>query len=342
MTTPGQFRTVKLADIRVGQRHRKDLGDIAALIKSIEAVGLLQPPVVTAELQLIAGGRRLQALRELGRQEADVYVAAGLDDALDRLRAEREENTCRKELTPSEAVAFAEALEALEKEQARQRQTAGVNQHTEASGKLPEGSRGQTRDKVGAALGMSGRTYEKAKAVVEAAAEDPEGCGPLVEEMDRTGKVDPAFKKARASRPGQKKGKGRRERPWFRPTGIAASLERLGEHDATLRDAIEEVVPRLRRAEQNELARGGPDAVRQKALELRWEGKPQRLLQTVRDYGSDSERRAWNLGAPVSDEVRGQALGLLQEVHKTVGDWIRKLEQLRANHLDGAAPAAEG
>jgi hypothetical protein len=177
---------------------------------------------------------------------------------------------------------------------------------------------------------MSGRTYAKAKAVVEAAAEDPERCGPLVEEMDRTGKVDPSFKKVRASRPRQENGgKGRRERPWFRPAGIAASLERLGEQDATLRDDIEVVVPRLCKAKQNALARGGPDAVRQKALELRWEGKTQRLLQTVR-----SEHRAWNLGAPVSDEVRGQALDQLRQAHQIVGDWIRRLEQLR--------PAAEG
>jgi ParB family chromosome partitioning protein len=192
--------TVRLEEIHVGARHRKDLGDIAALAHSIEAVGLLQPPVVTADLQLIAGVRRLEALRQLGRREVDVYVAVGLDDAVAQVLAERDENTCRKELTPSEAVAFAAALEALEKEKARQRQTAGVNQHTEASGKLPEGSRGQTRDKVGAALGMSGRTYEKAKAVVEAARADPEKYGGLQEQMDRTGRVNGVYRRLKIAR----------------------------------------------------------------------------------------------------------------------------------------------
>jgi hypothetical protein len=48
------------------------------------------------------------------------------------------------------------ALEELERPKAKDRKTSGTNQHTEPSGKLPEGSKGQTRDKVGAAIGMSG------------------------------------------------------------------------------------------------------------------------------------------------------------------------------------------
>jgi len=43
---------------------------------------------------------------------------------------------------------------------------------------------------------MSGRTLEKAKAVVEAAREDP-SLQPVVEEMDSTGKVNPAFEKVK-------------------------------------------------------------------------------------------------------------------------------------------------
>ena len=39
---------------------------------------------------------------------------------------------------------------------------------------------GETRDKVGPAVGMSGKTYEKAKAVVAAAEESPEEFGDLV------------------------------------------------------------------------------------------------------------------------------------------------------------------
>ena len=48
----------------------------------------------------------------------------------------------------------------------------------------------KTRDAVGASVGMSGKTYEKAKAVVEAARAEPEKYEPLVEQMDTSGKVD--------------------------------------------------------------------------------------------------------------------------------------------------------
>ena len=42
---------------------------------------------------------------------------------------------------------------------------------------------------------MSGPTYQRAKAVVVAAKEDPETFGPIAEEMDRTGSVLGAFNK---------------------------------------------------------------------------------------------------------------------------------------------------
>jgi hypothetical protein len=79
---------------------------------------------------------------------------------------------------------------------AKHRQKAGRQAGGKASGKLPQASAGRTRDKVAEAVGMSGRTYEKARAVVEAAEADP-AAAPLVEEMDRTGKVNPAFQAAR-------------------------------------------------------------------------------------------------------------------------------------------------
>jgi ParB family chromosome partitioning protein len=43
---------------------------------------------------------------------------------------------------------------------AAERIEAGINQHTEPCGNLPEGSNGRTRDKVGGAIGMSGKTLE--------------------------------------------------------------------------------------------------------------------------------------------------------------------------------------
>jgi ParB family chromosome partitioning protein len=63
-----------IADIRIGQRHRRDLGDIDALAASISEVGLLHPVVVTPDGRLIAGQRRLEACRSLGWSEVTATV----------------------------------------------------------------------------------------------------------------------------------------------------------------------------------------------------------------------------------------------------------------------------
>jgi N6-adenosine-specific RNA methylase IME4/ParB-like chromosome segregation protein Spo0J len=191
---------VPVSEIVVGDRHRRDLGDIDALAASIHDVGLLQPLVLTPDHRLVAGARRLAAVRALGWVKVPVRVVNGLADAVKQLRAERDENVCRKDFTPSEAVAVAATLEALERPEAEKRKKSGTNQHTEPSGKLPEGSKGQVRDKAAGAVGMSGRTLEKAKAVVEAARKNPEKYGKLKEQMDRSGKVNGAFKRLQVAR----------------------------------------------------------------------------------------------------------------------------------------------
>jgi MT-A70 len=117
-------------------------------------------------------------------------VIPNLSDALSALQAERDENTCREDFSISEALALGERLEGLERQAAKQRQGTGTDKHP---GKLP-GSWGRTRDCVAAALGMSGRNYEKAKAVVQAAQSEPKRYGKILERMERSGKVDRAYR----------------------------------------------------------------------------------------------------------------------------------------------------
>lgn len=174
-------------------RYRQELGDIAALAQSIRDVGLLHPIVVTPDGRLIAGARRLAACKSLGWADIPVTVV-DLDEIM---RGEHAENVYRKDFTPTEAVAIGRALEVRERGKAKERQATGWGDHS-GSGKLPEPEwkRGDTRDKVGAAVGMSGRTYEKAKEVVDAAESKPETFGDLPELMDTKG-VDRAFKEVR-------------------------------------------------------------------------------------------------------------------------------------------------
>jgi ParB family chromosome partitioning protein len=106
-TTPSR----PIDQIIVGQRHRRDLGDLEALAASIAEIGLLHSIVICPDGRLIAGERRLRAAKLLGWTEIPVHVV-DLDAVV---RGEFAENTYRKNLTPSEAVAIAQALEPLEK-----------------------------------------------------------------------------------------------------------------------------------------------------------------------------------------------------------------------------------
>jgi ParB-like chromosome segregation protein Spo0J len=49
------LRDLKIAAIKVGPRHRKDMGDLTSLAESICQEGLLQPIGVTNRLELVFG-----------------------------------------------------------------------------------------------------------------------------------------------------------------------------------------------------------------------------------------------------------------------------------------------
>jgi N6-adenosine-specific RNA methylase IME4 len=183
------MRRLPISRIVVGDRHRRHLGNIGALAASIRELGLLHPVVVRPDGLLVAGERRLEACKLLGWKS----IPATLVDLREIARGEFAENAMRKDFLPSEVEAIRRALEPLEKRAAQQRMRRGKA----PSGKFPEGVTGQTRDKVGAFAGMSGRTVEKVAAVVRAAERDPRKFGALLEEMDRTRKVDGVYRKLR-------------------------------------------------------------------------------------------------------------------------------------------------
>lgn len=188
---------MKVSDIKVGKRHRKDLGDIDALAASIRDLTLLHPVVVTVEGELVAGERRLEAVKRLGWTEVPVTIATTIAGAAKAMRAERDENVCRKDFSPLEIDALATQLTELERPAAEARQRAGT-----PSVKLTEG--GETRSKVAEAVGRSPTTVTKIQAVAQAAREHPAVYGDIAEEMDATDKIDPAYTKLadRSLKPG--------------------------------------------------------------------------------------------------------------------------------------------
>jgi N6-adenosine-specific RNA methylase IME4/ParB-like chromosome segregation protein Spo0J len=182
---------IDISAIRLGQRHRKDMGDIGALAANIADVGLLHPVVVTRDLRLIAGERRLRAFQRLGRTRVPVRVVP-LDEIV---RGEFSENAHRKDFLPSEIDAIRRALMPQEKAAAKERQVAGLKRGGERPVVENFHDGGKTRDKIGAFAGVSGKTVEKIAAVMDAAERDPERFGPLIEEMDRVQRVTGPYRK---------------------------------------------------------------------------------------------------------------------------------------------------
>lgn len=202
------LRDVPIKSVKVGKRARQDLGNLEALAESIQALTLLQPILITKERRLLAGHRRLEACRFLGHSDIAAIELSDFDDAVSQLRIERDENTCRKDMAPSEKAALGVELERLEKPKAQERRSRTRKRGTELPVKenFLNGKKGQTRDIVGKELGWSGRTYAEAKALVQAA-NDPEESESIrevaregVAEMDKTGKVSPAYRKLAEAR----------------------------------------------------------------------------------------------------------------------------------------------
>jgi N6-adenosine-specific RNA methylase IME4 len=152
---------IEINKIKIGIRHRKNLQNLDSLVNSIEKIGLLHPVVITEDDQLIAGQRRIEAFKRLGRTTIPCHVVS----LTDILQGEYDENVVRADFTPVEAVEIRRALEPVERERAKERQIELGRTHGTPPGKLPEG--GRVRDKVARAVGMGERTLKKAEEVVD-------------------------------------------------------------------------------------------------------------------------------------------------------------------------------
>src|SRR5271166_1739206 len=102
------LKELKITDIKVGSRHRKEMGDLTSLADSIRQDGLLQPIGVTENLELVFGERRLRATRDILKKKT---VLARIVDVTSIIAGEYAENEIRKDFTPSERVAIAKAIE---------------------------------------------------------------------------------------------------------------------------------------------------------------------------------------------------------------------------------------
>lgn len=94
------YKVVLIEDITINrpERQRKELKDLEQLAKSIQVNGLINPPVVTPDLVLIAGERRVTACRDhLGYTHITVGIRDSEPTAAQR-KVELAENVERLEL----------------------------------------------------------------------------------------------------------------------------------------------------------------------------------------------------------------------------------------------------
>lgn len=155
---------IDIEKVIIKDRIRKDYGDIEELAQDIKENGLINPPVVTPDYVLIAGERRLRALKALGKKDIEVRVMT-VDTAEQALNMEISENECRKDFSKTERIDYARRLERIESIKAEKNLHLSQGQGVKG---VQNFAQVKTRDKVAETTGIgSGEQYRKEKAIVD-------------------------------------------------------------------------------------------------------------------------------------------------------------------------------
>ncbi len=108
--------SIRVDEVVISDRQRKDLGDLSDLVASIKEYGVIQPLVITpipwsepTRYRLVAGERRFHALKKLGQTALHygvefIFLSELNSDPLRRSAVELEENLRRKSLSWQEEV----------------------------------------------------------------------------------------------------------------------------------------------------------------------------------------------------------------------------------------------
>jgi ParB-like chromosome segregation protein Spo0J len=160
---------VPIDNIHLGDRHRRDMGDMEALAANIREMGLLEPIGIDEFFNLVYGARRLEACESLGWKRITCVVVK----LKSIIAGEYAENEMRKQFTPTERAAIGRAIE----------------EELLAKGRKPGPKSSAIADDLPVARSVdlaakragfkSAETYERAKTVVD------RGAPELVAAMDK-------------------------------------------------------------------------------------------------------------------------------------------------------------
>jgi len=192
--SPDSLEPHPLNDDVYGDRSNPD----EALIASIETHGVVEPIVADPQPDagesadqptILSGHRRVEAAKEVGLEQVPVRFVR-LETDLERRERLLTHNQNRDK-SFSQKLREAEELERIERERARRRQgtRTDIVENSAQGGEEPSSADedfGKTRDKVAETVGIgSGRTYEMAKTVWDAAQEGDTVAQHEVDKLDR-------------------------------------------------------------------------------------------------------------------------------------------------------------
>jgi ParB-like chromosome segregation protein Spo0J len=231
-----------IEDIVVGERLRKDLGELAPLAESIKQRGIICPIAVTPDMELIYGQRRLEAAK-LANLDLVPYIVIETPDDDDTYREmEMLENTDRKDFTIEEKVRIIDQTEPklialkdkIKAARIRKDSEGAEAAHRELEALLSRGLEAVPgkRAILAEIVGLGERNMQWAREVVHAA---DQGKTPIlraiVDEMNRTGAIRPAFDKYLATLPAA---------PFAKPTKPVAETKPVVEPEPGLEDELDD------------------------------------------------------------------------------------------------------
>ena len=135
--------------------------DYARLVESIRINGLLEP-IWLFDDQILDGRHRYRACNETGTKPK-FQIFTGSEEAAMAFSLSR--NLERRHLTTEQKAALGVSIKAYEAERAKERQ----GTRTDIVENFPQGDAGKARDKAGEAVGVAGKTIDKAEKIAEAA-----------------------------------------------------------------------------------------------------------------------------------------------------------------------------
>ena len=222
---------IEIDKIIIGDRFRKEFGDITSLANNIMEVGLLHPVVINEKNELIAGYRRIKAY-QFWLWKTIPCTIVSVDDAR---KAELSENKERKDFTITEIKAVVDYLKPKLEKEAEERQKAtrlvgkGIQEkETNGASNLDEPMEaGRTDEILASYVGVGKDTLRKIITIAEEGTEDE-----IKEADSKNRQISMVFSKLRSRLTGAHVGNATGEYEWYTPSiYIEAAREVMGSID---------------------------------------------------------------------------------------------------------------